>query len=136
VDPAALINELLDHGRTPAGTTEPRLDWPRLDPRREGGFLRWSQFGWAACRLRAWRVLESRAAKRGEPCRDSLLVHAQEQSNLGKALAVHDREDGEQMFDPAQVAKVLGRLQVVLHCFTVGGRDGKTYAAHRDVPPQ
>ena len=45
-------------------------------------------------------------------------------------------EDGEEMFDLAQAAKVLGRLQVALHYFTVGDRDGKTYAAHRAFPPQ
>jgi len=49
-------------------------------------------------------------------------VHTQDQSDLCKALAVHNREDGEEIFDPAQAAKVLGRLQVVRHFFTVGGR--------------
>ena len=34
------------------------------------------------------------------------------------------------------VAEVLGSLQVALHFFTVGGRHGKTNAAHRDFPPQ
>jgi hypothetical protein len=58
-------------------------------------------------------------------------VHTQDQSDLCNALAVHNREDGEEIFDPAQAAKVLGRFQVVLHFFTVSGRDGKTYAAHR-----
>src|SRR5262245_57670277 len=56
VDPEALVNELLDHGRTPAGTAEPHLDRPLLDPGSEGDLLRWGQFGWAACGLRAWRV--------------------------------------------------------------------------------
>src|SRR5262249_15793280 len=104
--------------------------------RSEGGFLRRGQFGRAAGGLRTWRGLEPIAAKRGKPSRDGLLVQAQDQGDLGKALAVQDREDGEEMVDLAQAAKELGRRRVALHFFTVGGRDGKTYAAHRDFPPQ
>ena len=51
-------------------------------------------------------------------------------------LAIQDCEDGEEILDLAQMAEVLGRLQVALHFFTVGGRNGKTNAAHRDFPPQ
>ena len=58
------------------------------------------------------------------------------QGDLCKALAVQGREDGEEMFDLAQAAKVLSSLQVALYYFMVGDRDGKTDAAHRDVPPQ
>jgi hypothetical protein len=136
VDPETLVNELLDHGRTPAGTPEPRLDWSLLNPRSESGFLRWGQFGWAAGGLRAGHGLEPIAAKRVEPCRDGLRVHAPDQGDLCKALAVQDRKDGEEVFDLAQMAHVLGCLQVALHYFTVGGRDGKTNVAHRDFPPQ
>ena len=83
-----------------------------------------------------WRALEPRAAKHANPCRDSLFVHAQDQGDLRKALAVYNCEDGEEIFDLAQVASVLGSLQVALYFFTIGCRDGKTKAAHRDVPPQ
>jgi hypothetical protein len=62
-------------------------------------------------------------------------VDAQDHGDLGNTLAVYDREDGEEIFDLAHVAEVLSRLQVALHFFTVGDRDGKTNVAHRDFPP-
>ena len=73
--------------------------------------LRWGQFGWATGGLGAWCVLEPIATKRLEPCRDGLLMYAQDQGDLCKALAIQHGEDGEEMFDLAQAAKVLGRLQ-------------------------
>jgi hypothetical protein len=51
-------------------------------------------------------------------------------------LALHNREDSQEIFDLADVAKALGCLQATLYFFTIGCRDGKTDAAHRDVPPQ
>jgi hypothetical protein len=41
-------------------------------------------------------------------------------------VAIHDREDSEEIFDLADVAQALGCLQVALHVFTVGCRDGNT----------
>ena len=70
----------------------------------------------------------------GPPCGDGLLRDTPDQGDLRHALAVYDREDGAEIFDLAHVAKVLSCLQVVLHVFTVGGRDGKTNGAHRGRP--
>ena len=83
-----------------------------------------------------WRALDARATKQVDPCRNSLFVYAQDQGDLGTALVIQDREDGEEIFDLTQGAEVLSRLQVALHFFTVGCRDGKTNVAHRDFPPQ
>jgi hypothetical protein len=44
------------------------------------------------------------ATKPVEPGCDGLRVHAQTRGNLYKALAVHDGEDGEEIFDLAQAA--------------------------------
>jgi hypothetical protein len=63
-------------------------------------------------------------------------MHAQDQRDLRATLPIHDREDGKEILDLAQMAEVLGRLQMALHFFTVGGRNGKTNAAHRAFPPQ
>jgi hypothetical protein len=50
-DAKAIINHLLDHGRTPAGAAETGFAWPLLNELGQGFFLRWGQFGRAACRL-------------------------------------------------------------------------------------
>src|SRR6202040_2647470 len=68
------------------------------------------------------RAVEPIAAEFADPCRDGLLVHAYDQGHLCKALTVHDREDGEVIFDLAHIAEVLGSFQVALSLFTVGDR--------------
>ena len=92
---------------------------PLLNPGGQRGFLCGGQCGRTACGLVACCTLEPRAAKPLDPCRDGLLVHAQDQGDLRNALAVYDCEDGEEIFDLAYVAEVLGRLQVALDLFTV-----------------
>ena len=47
-DAKAVINQLLDHGRTPAGAAEPGLAWAFLNELDQAFFLRWGQFGWTA----------------------------------------------------------------------------------------
>jgi hypothetical protein len=49
----------------------------------------------------ARRARDSIAAEHAHPGRDGLLVHTQDQGDLRKALAVHDREDGEEILDLA-----------------------------------
>jgi hypothetical protein len=61
-------------------------------------------------------------------------MHPQDQGHLRKALAINDGKDGEAILGSAQVAQVLSSLQVALHFFTRGSRDGKTKVAHRDFP--
>jgi hypothetical protein len=46
-------------------------------------------------------------------------VHTQDQRDLRETLAVHDRKDGEEILDLAQVAQLLGRLQLAFHFSTV-----------------
>jgi hypothetical protein len=101
VDTKTRINERLDHGGTPAGTPEAGLARPFLKQGGEGGFLRWGQFRRAARGLCPWRALAAIAAKPVDPGCNSLLVHTQDQSDLRTALAIHDREDGEEIFDLA-----------------------------------
>src|SRR5688572_30144204 len=135
-DAEAVVNQLLNHGRAPAGPAETSRDWARLKQGGEHCFLRWGQFGRPAGGLVVWRALDPIAAQQADPAYNGLLMHAQNQGYLRKALAVYDRQDGEEILDLAQVGEVLGSLQVALHFFTVGGRNGKTNAAHRDFPPQ
>jgi hypothetical protein len=63
-------------------------------------------------------------------------MHAQDYCHLHKTPAVPDGEDGEEILDLAQVAQLLGRLQSVFHRFTGVRCEGKTDAAHREVPPK
>jgi hypothetical protein len=49
--------------------------------------------------LRVWRVLEPIAAKHVGPGCDGLFVHASDRGDLGKALAIEDREDGDEIFE-------------------------------------
>src|SRR5262249_35219950 len=74
-DAEAVGNQLLDHGRAPAGTAEPRLARPFVNERGECGFLRWSEFGRAPCGLLARGTLEAITTKEADPCGDGLLVH-------------------------------------------------------------
>src|SRR5262245_22000278 len=134
-DAEAVVNQLLDHGRTPAGTAEPRLDRPCVNEGGESDFLRRGEFGRAPGRLPARCTLAAIATEQAYPSGDGLLVHAQDPGDLRKTLAVEHREDREEIFDLAEVPQVLGCLQLAFHFFTIRGRHGKTHAAHRDVPP-
>src|SRR5215471_13215239 len=58
-DAEAVANQLLDHGRTPAGAAAPRLARPFVNEGGEGRFLRWGEFGRAPCGLLAWCPLEA-----------------------------------------------------------------------------
>src|SRR5215510_1125190 len=75
-DAEAVVNQLLDHGRTPAGAAEPRLDWPFVNEGGEGGFLRWGEFGRASGGLLARCPLEAIATEHADPFDDGLLMHA------------------------------------------------------------
>ena len=44
-DAEAVVNQLLDHGRTPAGAAAPRLDRPLVKAGGESGLLRQGEFG-------------------------------------------------------------------------------------------
>src|SRR5262245_7487451 len=74
-DAEAVVNQLLDHGRTPAGAAEPRLARPLVNKRGEGSFLRWGEFGRAPWGLLARGTLEAITTKEADPCGDGLLVH-------------------------------------------------------------
>src|SRR5262249_18326901 len=56
--------------------------------------------------------------------------------HLRETPAVPDGEDGEEIFDLASVALLLGSLQSAFHSFTGVRGEGKTDAAHRDIPPK
>src|SRR2546423_11721599 len=75
-DAEALVNALLDHGRTPAGTAEPGLDWPLVNECGQGFLLRRGQIWCAAWRLFVPRPLELIAAEGADPGRAGLLVYA------------------------------------------------------------
>src|SRR5215510_15083200 len=75
-DAEAVGNQLLDHGRTPAGTAEPRLDRPLIKEGGESGLLRRGEFGWAPCGLLARCTLEAIATEHPDPFDDGLRLHA------------------------------------------------------------
>src|SRR4051794_30902900 len=75
-DTETVVNQPLNHGRTPAGAAEPGLDWPLFNACGQCFLLRRGQFGWAAWRLFVRRALEPIAAEGADPGRDGLLVHA------------------------------------------------------------
>src|SRR5215475_8647376 len=62
-DAEAVINQLLDHGRAPAGTAKPRLARSFVNERGECGFLRRSELGRAPCGLLARGTLEAITTK-------------------------------------------------------------------------
>src|SRR5262249_47350240 len=73
-DAEAVVNELLDHGRAPAGTTAPRLAGPFVNARGECGSLRRSELGRAPGGLLARSTLEAITTKEADPGSDGLLV--------------------------------------------------------------
>src|SRR6266516_1475080 len=80
--------------------------------------------------------MEPIATEHAHPCSDGLLVHAQDQSDLRVTLAVHNREDGEEILHLAHVAQLLSRLQLAVHFLTLVSCNDKTDVAHRDIPPK
>jgi hypothetical protein len=80
---------------------EAGLARPFLQQGGEGGFWRWGQLRRAARGLCTGRALDALAAKPVDPGCNSLLGHTQDQSDLRTALAIHDREDGEEICDLA-----------------------------------
>ena len=75
VDAEAVVNELLDHGRTPAGPAEPCLDRPLLNEGSQCLFLARSQLRGAACGLFVRHAVEPIAAERADPVDHGLLMH-------------------------------------------------------------
>src|SRR5206468_11771266 len=57
-------------------------------------------------------------------------------SDLRETLAVHDSEDGEQRVGLTPWTQWPGGFQLAFHVLAVLRGDGKTYAAHRDIPPK
>jgi len=135
-DAEALVNQLLDHGRAPAGTATTGLGRPFGKKGGEGGFRRRGQFGRAAREQLAWCPLEPIATERAHPGGDGLLVDAQDPCALCETLAIHDGKDGEEMRDLAQVTQLLGRLELPFHGFAGASGESKTDAAPRDTPPK
>ena len=74
-------------------------EYRRPSCRGEGGFCCWGSLRWAAGGLGPGGALETRATKHVAPWCHGLLAHAQDQSDLRKALAIEDREDGEKICD-------------------------------------
>src|SRR5215467_568549 len=75
-DAEAVGNQLLDHGRTPAGAAEPRLDRPLVNEGDESGLRRRGELGWAPCGLLARCTLEAIATEHADPFDDGLRLHA------------------------------------------------------------
>src|SRR5207244_1541338 len=117
-DAEAVVNQLLDHGRAPAGAAEAGFDWPLINEGGEFGLLRRGEFGRTARGLLRWRAPQAIAAEHADPGGDGLRVHTEGQGDLRAALAVQDCEDREKVRELAQLASVLGRAQVVLLLFT------------------
>src|SRR5215475_746186 len=76
VDSEALVHELLEQRRTPAGTTAPSFDRPIINETGEFGLLGRGAFGWAPWGLLARCTLEAVATEYADPCGNGLLVHA------------------------------------------------------------
>jgi hypothetical protein len=131
----AVVNQLLEPGRTPAGAAAPRLDRPLVHEGGERGWRRRGAWGGALGASGAVPPEGPSNSPRRPMCCRSLRLHAEDHSDLRDTLAVHDREESEKIRDLAQVPQGLRRLQLVCHFCTIRGRHGKTHAAHRDVPP-
>jgi hypothetical protein len=134
-DAAAVVNHLLDHGRAPAGPAKPRLDRPLVQEGGEGGLRRRGQVGRAAGRLGARCTFDAIGTAPASPGGDGLLLYAQDHGHLRETPAVPNGENGEERLDLASVTLLLGCLQSAFHNFTGELCEGKTDAAHRDMPP-
>ena len=97
----------------------PAVPGPLLNECGQCCLLRRGQLRWAAWWLFVRCALEPIAAEGADPCRAGLLVHASDQGHLCTALTGQNREDGEEICALAQVAQVLGRLQLAFHFFTI-----------------
>ena len=110
VDPEALVHELLDHGRTPAGATEPAVTGPLINQSSEGGFVRGGQCG-RPSGLGAGAGLGVHGKRMRNHVATVLSCTRKTKANLCAALAIQEREDGEETFDLAQSGQVRGGLQ-------------------------
>jgi hypothetical protein len=134
-DTEAVVHPLREHGRAPAGAATSGRDWPLVTAGSACGCLRRGACGRAPGGLLARCARDAIATAHASPGGDGLLVHASAPSDLRATLAVEDRAEGEERRALAQGAQGLGRLPLACHCFTISGRQGKTHAAQRDVPP-
>src|SRR4029453_8018371 len=87
-DAEAVVDQLLDHGRTPAGTAETGFDRPLVQEGGEFGFLRRRELGRTTRRLLPRCARDAIAAEQADPGGDGLLVHPEKRGELRQALAV------------------------------------------------
>jgi len=84
----------------------------------------------------AWCPIDPITAEHAHPGVDGLLVHTHDHRDLRETLAVHDGEDAEQILDLAPSAQLPDGFQLPFHVLAVLRGEGKTDAAHRDIPPK